>query len=57
MNPQHIATTMNPRTLAAAAALRLPIGLIKRICHNYGTLTPEELDLATTRLEINPVMA
>ena len=46
-----------PTLSAAAAALRLPIDLIKRICHNYGTLTPEELDLAATRLEINPVMA
>lgn len=46
-----------PTLSAAAAALRLPIDLIKRICHNYGTLTPEELDLAATRLEINQVMA
>lgn len=46
-----------PTLTAAAATLRLPIDLIKRICHNYGTLTPEELDLAATRLEINQVMA
>ena len=46
-----------PTLSAAAATLRLPIDLIKRICHNYGTLTPEELDLAATRLGINPVMA
>lgn len=49
--------TSIPTLSSAAVNLRLPIDLIKRICHNYGTITPEELDLAATRLEINQVMA
>ena len=48
----------NIRTLTSAAAtLRLPVEFIERVARGYGTLTPEELDLAATRLEINPVMA
>lgn len=46
-----------PTLSAAAATLRLPTDFIERICRGIGTLTPSELDLAATRLEINQVMA